>query len=222
MYRAIWPSHTYTHVKILTKSIKGSHDFRKLLTSNISINNCTHIQHWKNCLNFEFDQSSWRIVNQLCFKTIEDKNLTWFQYKLIYRILGTQSYMYKLKITENSTCSLCSQHDETILHLFTSCQKVQNFSNNIKTWLEKKLNIYFDTTPIKFLFGDIFSYQKFHPINLIYMSAKQYIFHCSKSGKCLNIFEYQALLYAKYAEQNYLSHIEMRHDKFDKKNGYLS
>ena len=207
----------HSNVKILMKSAKGSQDFRKLLTSNIKSHNSSHLQHWTNCLNFEFDQLTWQTINNLCFKTIKDNNLSWFQYRLIYRILGTQSYLYKVKISENSNCNLCSQYDETIQHLFVLCQKVQSFWNNIKIWLEKKLNLYFDTNPIKILFGDIFSYQKYHPINLIYMTAKHYIFHCSKSGKNLNIFEYQSLLYTKFAEQNYLSHIEMRHDQFKKK-----
>ena len=174
------------------------------------------MQYWKNALNFEFDGSAWQTVYKLCFKTIKDNSLICFQYRIIYKFLGTQSYLYKVKLAENSSCRLCSQNDETILHLFTSCSKVLSFWTSIKIWLERKLNLHFDTNPIKILFGDIFLYKTFSPINLIYMSAKQFIFHCAKSGKKLNILEYQALLFSKYTEQNHLSHIEMRQNQFEK------
>ena len=54
----------HSHVKILMKSVKGSQDFRKLLTSNINCNTSTHIQHWKKSLNFELDQPTWQIINK--------------------------------------------------------------------------------------------------------------------------------------------------------------
>jgi len=51
-----------------------------------------------------------------------DVKVQWFKYRITHRILGTNSLLNKMKITNDPLCSLCKQSDETLEHLFWECQ----------------------------------------------------------------------------------------------------
>ena len=56
---------------------------------------------------------------------------------LQYKILNNVSYLYKMLFcfgkTPSPFCSLCKLHDETLIHLFSSCNQI------ISLWVEIKL-----------------------------------------------------------------------------------
>ena len=63
----------------------------------------------------------------VCFKTIQDNYLIWFQYKILNRILGIESLKFKMGISQNNVCRLCNENEETLVHLFTLCNPVKKF-----------------------------------------------------------------------------------------------
>jgi hypothetical protein len=74
--------------------------------------------------------------------------------------------MYKIKVNDNAFCTFCQEDEETIEHLFWSCEMVQTFIDEIDSWLlSNGVNI-----PIIihfFLFGDISKSSRGDAINLI-------------------------------------------------------
>ena len=42
------------------------------------------------------DNATWRRIFYLCFNTILENRLIWFQYKLLYRILGTNKLLHQI------------------------------------------------------------------------------------------------------------------------------
>ena len=88
-----------------------------------------------------------------------------FQYKLIYNILTTRSYLFKLKITDTNTCGICGNSVETIQHLFTQCSIVQTlWSSNLK-WIREKINQNYVLSEINKLFGYLVRDQNFLSMN---------------------------------------------------------
>ena len=59
----------------------------------------------------------------LVIKELKEVALKDFQFKITNKILVTKSFLHRIwKIDENQ-CSYCASQSETIVHLFTECEK---------------------------------------------------------------------------------------------------
>ena len=156
----------------------------------------------------------WKDILNVCFHTIKDNSLIWFQYRIINRILGTRAYMHKIGIATSGTCSFCGSCDETLAHLFINCEKTKEFWKNIKTWLSRSVNFEIFLDPLAIMFGISSSRHSQQATNVIYITGKYFIFICARKNESLNIFNYQTFLKSKYVEQYYLSRVQMRQIAF--------
>ena len=81
------------------------------------------------CYNFQRDDSS--KIYLLPFKVIITKEtklcLIMFQYKIIHRILFTNSLLYKLKKVSSPHCPFCPAIHQTVTHLFVECVQASIF-----------------------------------------------------------------------------------------------
>ena len=59
---------------------------------------------------------------------MNNNDLIWFQYQILYRILGVNDLLAKIKCHPDGMCSLCKEEKETVLHLFVQCREVKTFS----------------------------------------------------------------------------------------------
>ena len=59
-------------------------------------------------------------VFKICCKVTTDSNVQWLQYRILHRLLPVKSYLKKIKIVNNDTCSFCNNEVETIENVFTS------------------------------------------------------------------------------------------------------
>ena len=123
----------------------------------------------------------WKRIYKICFYSVHDNNVIWFQYRILNNILGTKNYLKKVKINMNSACSFCKTHDETLEHLFCKCREVIQLWNNIQQQINNKLGINIVLTNLMKLHGYIISDQNFWPLNLILMISRKYIFWCAKN-----------------------------------------
>ena len=168
---------------------------------------------------FEYIQLNgevWRIIFKACFKTIENNNYIWFQYRVIFRILGTQKYLFTTKIADFPTCRLCNNEVEDLKHLFIECPKSQNLFQELCNWIINMLQIPFDLTPLTILLGYTLLDSDFVPINTILTITKKYIFNCALYKTSLNIFNLQKKIYKIYQEQETVSILNNKHDSFQK------
>ena len=131
------------------------------------------IKKWDEVLSTKFTEDDWEAIFLLPFSVTSDINIRWFQFRLIHRILGTNSYLYKINYVENSICTFCKQFPETIEHIFWTCRYSQALIRNM---LLNHHNIYGDLTLNDMLFGFIESACKMK--NLLLIFFKMYIFKC--------------------------------------------
>jgi hypothetical protein len=52
------------------------------------------------------------------FSVTKDTKLLDFQYKLIHRILITNSFLYKCGLKETELCTICTETKESLVHMF--------------------------------------------------------------------------------------------------------
>ena len=83
----------------------------------------------------------WPMVYKICFRCVQDNNLSWFQYRVLFKILGTKDYLKKIKITEADKCGLCKNSVESIFHLFSLCDESSLIWDGIRQWVKIKLDL---------------------------------------------------------------------------------
>ena len=152
-----------------------------LLTFCSAIKPTRHI--YKSILNYtapncirKWDQvadTDWNTIFKLPFVAIRDSKVHYFQFRFLHRIIGVNSFLHKIKISESPLCSFCGEVEETIEHLFWDCIHVQLFWSNV---CNQCIKIDFKLSgPIVF-FG--YTAKLNHPLNFFLLNAKHYIFSC--------------------------------------------
>ena len=117
---------------------------------------------------------NWEYFWTLPFQITTEERMRYFQYKILHRIIPSNSYLKLVNIRENETCHLC-QTKETIDHMFWECHQINSFWNEIETWLNEKIQ-----SRIQLCYKDIILGLEGHPrlkvLNYIILSAKYYLF----------------------------------------------
>lgn len=125
-------------------------------------------QKWENVLDTELN--NWSKYFVIMKKCCHDTYLKNFQYKLLLRILPTNSFLYKIKLKATNLCSLCGLEDETLEHLFYDCNVTKNFWLSFEQSI-KKYDANFVISKEQVLLGfpenNLF-------INLIFIIAKNF------------------------------------------------
>ena len=152
------------HSETLYNSGKGSKTFYTKLIDVKKAQQNHHEIKWNSNLS---GTNHWEDIYKACFRSVPDNNYIWLQYRILYRILGTNEYLYKLKLSGSNLCRLSSLKPESIEHLFAHCKETTLLWNNMKNWFFSKISYNIEwTVRIKIL-----CYTKqdehFWPINFI-------------------------------------------------------
>ena len=108
--------------------------FLNLLPASLLQQNLFTIICWKigknpqGCLKF-IRLLAWKWV-QCNFADPKYRDLAWH---IIYKILPTQNYLYKLNISKNAKCYLCERSVETLTHLFYECPMLNGLWNFVES-----------------------------------------------------------------------------------------
>ena len=124
------------HIRLLLKSKNGSKDFYRIIMNN----SCSDVKQslfWEQTLLVTLSEKTWKIIFIACFNTVKNNDLIWMQYRIIYRIIGTKDYLYKLKLSNDCACSLCSEYNETLLICFSTVKRQKLSGPNLKHLLNQ-------------------------------------------------------------------------------------
>ena len=203
------------HLQILFKSRRGCKDFYHIFLSNPDHEPVAKTK-WQPLVDVNVP-NFWSMIYKICFKSINNNKYIWFQYKTINNILDTNHYLHKVKISESNECRLCGANPETIVHLFSQCEKVFDLWSNVEYWIMVRtgVNIKFNDT-MKIL--GYYEYDSnFWPMNFVLITVRYYIYWCSKHNFSLNIFHMQKTVKKQYDEQKLLSEINGSIEIFSKR-----
>ena len=99
----------HSQTQILLRYQKGSKDFYNRLNNTIVKKQTSYYSYWEQALKIRITEKEWKSIYRNCFKTVEDNDLVWFQYRLLNRILGTNKYLVKIKQKVNANCNFCKK-----------------------------------------------------------------------------------------------------------------
>ena len=126
------------------KSSKGCKIYYYIYNKQLNLNELFQWEKlWTNILEMETVpylelRDVWTCAYKICFKSILDNDFIWFQYRVLFRILGTKYRLKKINISQSDVCSLCTEHPETIEHLFCFYIKTTQIWDNIQLWIKNK------------------------------------------------------------------------------------
>ena len=167
---------------------------------------------WETSLKININRLMWTQIYKNCFKTIQDNELKWFQYRILHRILGTNDYLFRIRYKNNNLCSFCNKDRETIVHLFVDCCTVKNFWEEIKSTCYLHLGIELSLSASDIILGAL-DYRA-TTSNIIYLTAKFYRFRITRSNGSLNFHDYCQFIKKVYCEQEYAAKLQFMHEKF--------
>ena len=89
--------------------------------------------------NRELDQNlNWEEISHNLLSCTKNTTLLWFQDRILHRILTTNTFVSKF-MDVSPSCTFCSGHRETLLHLFAECEKVKCIWDGIKDMIFTRL-----------------------------------------------------------------------------------
>ena len=89
----------------------------------------------------------------LPFKATREIKLTMFQYKIIHRILPTNSLLHKMKKVASPSCPFCPSESQTLWHLFINCMHASSFWNRFQEWYSISSNTKLLLSELEVMFG---------------------------------------------------------------------
>ena len=203
------------NIGLFLKSKKGSKDMYNALnrkTVQISAE-----QKWENILN-KYDVE-WKNIHIHCTKHTKNTKLCWFQYRIIHRILGTNTFLYKIKVKVCNLCNFCKEEPETIEHLLWGCHKVSDLWHELNRWIFEMTYIEIPLNLEIVMFGLLHPYDGNLITNKIILLTKFYIFRTKVNEGMVN-FE----VLKNYLKQNLIleKHISFKNLTLKKYNTYWS
>ena len=199
------------HIKPILRYNMGTKDIYRFLMYTKK-NEHTMKQKWSRDLNKQFNEKEWDLIFKICFEIVHNNNLKWFQLKILYRILGTNEYLHKIRLKESPHCLRCPNENETILHLFARCSEVKSFWKTIEEYIYRKINFKIKFTDCIIIFGYNFQDQNSVPLNILILATKKYL--SKTTNNRLSLLALQRKLSEIYADEYLISKLAGNEETF--------
>ena len=129
-----------TLVNNVFAGLASAKTFYKTFIEQLRTKPITSQTKWEN--EYELDsleKINWKKIYSKSFKCSKSSKLRNFQLKLLHRRIPTNVFWgEKIGIKDTNSCTFCGKEIETLLHLFWTCDKTQNFRISFETWLHSE------------------------------------------------------------------------------------
>ena len=202
------------NIKLLLRDKKGCQRIYKILSKNEDIP--TAQSKWQNDLTLPRNFKWYKVYN-LPYIITKDTQLRWFQYRLVHRILATNTFLSKIGIKNDNKCTFCNNDPETLIHLFWNCETVATFWHDLTVWL---VNECAHITNLNLTLPDIIlgihnKQRSDEVLNFIILNAKSYIYNMKYNNSCPQIQNFKKYLFSYYETEKYIAYSNCQWNKFD-------
>ena len=129
--------------------------------------------------NSEFSHIDWKSVYSLVFDISKETYIQWFQYRIIHKIIGTKSLLFKMNIATDNLCTFCNEEIENITHLFWICRYTQEIIRFAIHFINRNRQ----HLPIQLTCQDMIlgiTNSKQIDLNILCLEIKRYSFQCQR------------------------------------------
>ena len=194
-------------IELILSNVKGCKTIYQAFVENST--EATAYKKWKE-YNIIENRKEWEKAVERPYQTTQNTRLLWLQFRIIHRILATDSLLYKMKIVNTDKCTFCKEDPGTLLHILWECRHVVKFWNELINFLGIDLDLNTDYKHV--LFGSK-EYNK--TTNYIILLAKNFIHSSRTNGKIPNIEAFKRLLIFQYNVEKTIAYRKCRFEKFE-------
>lgn len=187
-----------SHLEVFLKQKSGTKPMYTILNKNNE--EPTGKKTWNE--KYHFTDEEWKQIYLYPFTIINYPAIQWFQVSIIHNILVTNKLLVKMQLKNDPHCYYCHSQEETIIHLFWTCEKIKTFLKDLVHWLETE-NIQCKLTQEQFIFGLDRNNILSKPLNTILLYAKYYIYttRCNEQSIHLDIFKRKLIVLFKILKE---------------------
>ena len=175
---------------------------------------------WKNYFNSNLTMEDWLSSFELAFQCTKFIDLQYFHFRMLHQILANNEALYKWKLTDSDLCSFCNEEIETIYHTYLECEVVKCFWKALEKYLHRTLRVHFPITNQEIILG--FKGDDLSTINVIYLSAKKYLYKCRCSQSYPRIETYIPQLKILINNEKGIYVLNNNYEKYLDRWGYLA
>lgn len=141
------------------------------------------------------ERDDWKIIYS-AYRSIHISNkVKDIQYKILHRILATNSLLYKMRKIPSQLCIFCSLLPETIEHLMYECFYVYNFWLDVQEiWINKLGNVLCNFDKRLVILGSNGTHDNDVALNIILLLGKHFIWSCKQQEKGIQFNLFSPLL----------------------------
>ena len=153
---------------------------------------------------------------EMPYKIVRDTKMQTFQYKILHNLIPCRAKLYIWKISDNSNCAACGEHDSQN-HFFFDCPVSKVFLEHVSRWISNNIDIQMPLSKVDVLFGIVSNNQPTFYLNFILLYAKYYIYNCKRNEKTLFLFDFLIELKNAIELEKYIMVKNGELDKFNAK-----
>ena len=207
--RPVCPKYLYY---ILNNGIRGKKVYEFLVES------LQKEQKYKNKWAMELDlpnnEKFWKQINS-AVKSPTEVQLRWFQYRIVHRILGTNSFLNKIGLSDSPLCTFCGLLPESIFHLFWNCPVVAQLVDEVKLWLGNLYGVIVEITCPAFILGRTLKADT--TLNLVLIILKYHIYKQKLKNCRPNLIGFKKEVASYYNLEQYIYTKNLKRDEFVKR-----
>ena len=188
---------------------KGSNKYYNIFIGTENIH--SYCRKWDAKLNTNLKWSN--IFLQV--QSIKEIKFRWFYVRVLTRILGTNVTLKAIGLRNDDLCTFCHVTRESIVHLFTECNVVNQFWFELKQLLSNNniVSQNFDFTPTIILFGESNAAPGNRMFFYVLVLAKYFIYRCRFQNTAPTVLNFVHYLKNQYT---ILKHIAMKNQNTEK------
>ena len=160
-------------------------------------------------------------VYLLPFNVTKETKMMMFQYKIIHRILPTNSLLHKMKKVDSPTCPFCPSEIHTIWHLFIECTQASSFWVEFQDWYSVHSGKKVHLSNLDVLYGIFRSSRYCLALNHLIIIGKYYLYAKASTKDKFQFSEFISLVRDKLMLEKYIATKSAEQDKYIKKWDYL-
>lgn len=178
----------FTFAQLLMSKPNPSSYLSRLVRNNIQDKDACQ-QVWQNDIpQFELDDNIWNKILTDVYLLTNFDHLRWFQYRLIHKLLLTNTRRNIFDSNILDRCSFCHQVKETVLHLMIQCPHVAKIWKAFAKWIKYVFDITFNIDCQTIIFN-IFEGEEKMMINTMILIIKHYIYVAKCNNSPLKFIE---------------------------------
>ena len=131
------------------------------------------------------------------FAVTKEVKITMFQYKVIHNVLPTRTTLYRDGLSQNATCNLCNDTEQTQHHLLIHCAVTDRFWTLFQDWWYRKTGEKIPLSTSHILYGWHDKTKHWQALNYCLLIAKYCIFCTSLCRDELNFQSFLLIIQEK-------------------------